>query len=191
MAETLRIFVSATRDLEHLRAIIGQTLAELPVQVGAEIRRAQIEGTNYETLFEMIGNVDRFYFILGRDITAPAGLEWFLALRLERSIFPLRLAAPRTLAANEFLRLAVADWIDFHNQRQFAQLIGLDLIDLLIHPKNRYGLTLNEIELLRIRRAQVKEGLVATVQDPGGAEGGGVILDRARIEESEGVLLDR
>jgi hypothetical protein len=190
MAETLRIFVSATRDLESARAVIGQTLAELPIQIGAEIRRTPAEGISYDNIFELISNVDRLYFLLGRDITAPSGVEWMLGLQLERRIYPLRLARTRTIAAEEFLRIAPVEWTNFHNQRQLAQLIGLDLIDLLLHPKNRYGLTLTEIEALRVRRAQIREGMVATVVEPGGAEGGGILLDRSQIESEEGVLLE-
>jgi hypothetical protein len=190
MAETLRIFVSATRDLESARALIGQTLAELPVQIGAEIRRTPAEGISYDNIFELISNVDRLYFLLGRDITAPSGVEWMLGLQLERRIYPLRLARTRTIAAEEFLRIAPVEWTNFHNQRQLAQLIGVDLIDLLLHPKNRYGLSLTEMDALRLRRAQIREGMVATVVEPGGAEGGGILLDRAQIESEEGVLLE-
>lgn len=190
MAETLRIFVSATRDLESARAVIGQTLAELPVQIGAEIRRTPVEGTSYDNIFEMISNVDRLYFLLGRDITAPSGVEWMLGLQLERRIYPLRLARTRTIAAEEFLRIAPVEWTNFQNQRHLAQLIGLDLIDLLLHPKNRYGLNLTEMDALRVRRAQIREGVVAAIDDPGGAEGGGILLDRAQIESEEGVLLE-
>ena len=115
MAETLRIFVSATRDLESARALIGQTLAELPVQIGAEIRRTPAEGASYDNIFELISNVDRLYFLLGRDITAPSGVEWMLGLQLERRIYPLRLARTRTIAAEEFLRIAPVEWTNFHS----------------------------------------------------------------------------
>jgi hypothetical protein len=128
--------------------------------------------------------------LLGRDITAPSGAEWLLALKLERNIYPLRLAATRTAAAQEFLRFAPVEWTDFYNQRHLAQLVGLDLIDRLLHPKNRYGLTLTEVEALRLRRTQIREGMVSTVAEAGGAEGGGVILDPNRIEAEAGVLLD-
>ncbi|MCB0097003.1 MAG: hypothetical protein KDE46_14845, partial [Caldilineaceae bacterium] len=89
MAETLRIFVSATSDMEAERAIVGRALAELPVKIRAEIRRTPAAGAKYDDLWELIGNVDRVYFLLGRDITAPAGAEWQLALQLERSLLPL------------------------------------------------------------------------------------------------------
>ncbi|MEZ4677557.1 MAG: hypothetical protein R2932_25410 [Caldilineaceae bacterium] len=41
MAETLRLFVSATKDLEAERAVIGHAIAQLPIQIGIEIRRTQ------------------------------------------------------------------------------------------------------------------------------------------------------
>ena len=177
MAEKLRIFVSATKDLEQERAIVGRILAELPVQVGAEIRRTPADGIDYDTLFELISNVDRIYFLLGRDITAPFGAEWQLALRLERTIVPLKLKASRTQAGQEFLRITHAPWKTFHNTRHLGQQIGLDLVDTLLHPENRYGLQLVEVEALRQRRQSLEQGLVQGVGAPGGAEGGGVILD--------------
>lgn len=184
MAETLRIFVSATKDLEQERALIGRILAELPVQVGAEIRRSPVEGVNYDTLFELVSNVDRVYFLMGRDITAPAGAEWQLAVRLERTLVPFKLTGRRTQAGREFLRMAQGPWQNFHNSPQLAQLIGIDLIDTLLHPENRYGLQLLEVEALRQRRQELKQGLVPGVEDPGGAEGGGVILDPAQALEA-------
>ena len=192
MAEKLRIFVSATKDLEQERALVGRTLAELPVQVGAEIRRTPAEGVDYDTLFELISNVDRIYFLLGRDITAPFGAEWQLAIRLERTIIPYKLDGMRTQAGREFLRIAQAPWKTFQNSRQLGQQIGLDLIDTLLHPENRYGLQLMEVEGLQQSRQKLRRGLESSTSQsrsgaggagvPGGAEGGGVILDPAEAQ---------
>ena len=192
MAEKLRIFVSATKDLEQERALVGRVLAGLPLQVGAEIRRTPAEGVDYDTLFELISNVDRIYFLLGRDITAPFGAEWQLALRLERTIVPFKLQGMRTQAGREFLRIAHAPWKSFHNSWQLGQQIGLDLVDTLLHPKNRYGLQLAEVEGLQQSRQNLRQGLERFsappmigekgVGVPGGAEGGGVILDPAEAQ---------
>ena len=193
MAEKLRIFVSATKDLEQERALVGRILAELPLQVGAEIRRSPVDGVDYDTLFELISNVDRIYCLLGRDITAPFGAEWELAWRLERTIVPLKLQGRRTQAGQEFLRMAHAPWKTFQSSRHLGQQIGLDLIDTLLHPENRYGLNLVEVEALRQSGQELKKGLdrflassrlggVAGVGGGGGAEGGGVILDPAEAQ---------
>ena len=177
MPETLRIFVSATNDLEAERAAIGQILAELPVQVGVEIRRSPLTGISYDNLFELFANVDRFYFLLGQDITAPAGAEWLLAIQLERSILPLRLAASRTAAGQEFLRYWPLRWKSFQNRGHLAQLIGQDLIEILLHPTNRYGLSVTEVAALHAHKKKLSAGFVADVDEPGGAGGGGILLD--------------
>ena len=192
MAEKLRIFVSATKDLEQERALVGRILAELPLQVGAEIRRSPTEGVDYDTLFELISNVDRIYCMLGRDITAPFGAEWQLAIRLERTIVPFKLQGMRTQAGREFLRMAHAPWKTFQDGRQLGQQIGIDLIDTLLHPENRYGLQMPEVEGLRQISHELRQGLDrlnAPAQErawgageAGGAEGGGVILDPAEAQ---------
>ena len=112
MPELLRLFVSATNDLEAERAVIGRSVAELPVQIGIEIRRTPPLLPTYEEVFEKLDAVDRVYFLLGNDITAPAGLEWNLALRLERSILPLRCMPRPTPAAQEFMRMSPLPWLD-------------------------------------------------------------------------------
>jgi len=50
MSEILRLFVSATNDLESERAIVGRILAELPVKIGVEIRRTPASGGKYDDL---------------------------------------------------------------------------------------------------------------------------------------------
>lgn len=187
MAEKLRIFVSATRDMENERGVIGKALAELPVQIGAEIRRTPIEGASYDDIFELIANVDRVYFLLGADITAPAGAEWQLAEKLERSLYPLRKATRVTLAAQDFMRLGFfRGWTVFRTPAELERLITLDLVRILNHPKNRYGLNLNELELLNLHGQRIRESMPsAQAAEPGGAEGGGVLLNAHEEEEED------
>lgn len=191
MAETLRLFVSATKDLETERAIIGRAVAELPVKIGIEIRRTPAAGAAYEEIYELIANCDRVYFLMGRDITAPSGLEWFIAWKLERFVLPLRLAGAPTPAGQDFMRLLPSsEWRRFHNGDELARIVTLDLIDILNHPKNRYGLTVTELELLNLHRRRVSKLRTKALPEPGGAEGGGVLLDLGHREPVMGVALD-
>ena len=177
MAEILRLFVAATNDLEAQRAVVGRAIADLPVQLGIEIRRAPALLPTLDEIFEKIGNVDRVYFLLGNDITAPAGLEWNLAWRLERSMLALRRSPKPTPAAQEFARLSPLPWLDFQSDADLHKLIALDVARLLKHPANRYGITLPELEqveryLHRLERKPIVAGGAA-----GGAGGGGILLD--------------
>jgi hypothetical protein len=181
MAELLRLFVSATYDLEAQRGVIGRTLAGLPVQVGAEIRRYPPEGVSHETLFELISNVDRVYFLLGQDISAPAGSEWDLAWQLERPVVALRTTRRLTPAALQFLRLSTLqipaeDWRSFRSDAELARLVGLDLIDTLLHFANRYGLTVDEVVALQRHRQHFQAPAGARPGEADGTEAGAIIL---------------
>lgn len=192
MAEKLRIFVSATHDLEAERAVIGRAVADLPVQIGVEIRRTPAAGAAYDDIFELVANVDRFYFLLGQDITAPAGAEWYLAWKLERSLLPLRADVPRSPAAQEFARAALIEWKPFRTSRDLYRLITQDLTRILNHPTNRYGLTVTELELLSLHAERTRRGqtaLAGPVGEPGGAEGGGILLDSMHRDELDDELL--
>lgn len=184
MNETLRIFVSVTQDLESMRGVIGKAIAELPVQVKIEIRRSPPLLPTVDEIFERIANCDRVYFLLGNDITAPAGLEWVLAWRLERSILPLRHSLKPTPAAQEFQRLSPLPWLDVHNATELARIVSLDVARLLHHPANRYGLTLDELERLERYIRRLDRLQAEAEKEPTGAEGGGILID-SRIEEPD------
>lgn len=190
MAETLRLFISATKDMEPERAMIGRAIAQLPVQIGIEIRRTPAEGAPYEDIYELIANCDRVYFIMGKDITAPAGAEWFLSWKLERSVLPLRLAGLPTPAGQDFVRLLPSGWQHFRNSQDLVRIVTLDLIELLNHPTNRYGLTVTELELLNTHRRRLASLPIQSLKELGGAEGGGVLLDVGHREPIDGVALD-
>lgn len=194
MIETFRLFVSATRDLEDERAVVGHALTDLPLKIGAEIRRTPAGGAKYEDLYESIANVDRIYFLMGHDITAPAGAEWDLAWKLERNLLPLRVPGPYSPAGQKFMRLLPMGWITFRSRAALQRIVTLDLIRLLAHPENRYGLTLLELEQLRTmgRRLIRRPASAPVATGPsGGIEGGGVLLDDGRrtiVDEAPNVI---
>lgn len=190
MAETLRLFVSATNDLEAERSLIGRAVAQLPVQIGIEIRRTPTRGAAYEEIFELISNVDRFYFLMGEDITAPSGAEWFVAWKLERSLLPLRLVSRRTPAAQDFMRFYPGKWGSFATDEELLRIVTLDLTRILQHPTNRYGLSLTELELLNVHAQRINSSLQPRLPELGGAEGGGVLLDIGHREPLDGLSLD-
>jgi hypothetical protein len=157
-----------------------------------EIRRTPAAGASPESMHELIANVDRVYFLLGEDISAPAGAEWLLAWKLERPVLALRRGRRRTPAALEFLRGAPVEWVPFADAAEAARLVALDVIRLLNHPANRYGLSMAEFERLAAHAALLRRQPRApqAAGEPGGAEGGGVLLDIGHCEPLQGVALD-
>ncbi|MDW8270196.1 MAG: hypothetical protein RMN24_13625, partial [Anaerolineae bacterium] len=170
------------------RGIIARALADLPLRVGAEIRRYPPAGVSYETLFELISNVDRVYFLLGQDITAPSGTEWDLAMELERPVLALRAARRLTPAAQQFLRLAFhrvapTEWKVFQSDAELARIVTLDLIELFLHPGNRYGLSVEEVVRLEQQRRQLLTP-TAEVAAASGPTAAAVILEQRPPSEN-------
>ena len=64
----LRIFVGATTDLEAERAVIGRSVAELPIKIGIEIRRTPPLLPTTAEIVTRLDGVDRVYFLMGNDI---------------------------------------------------------------------------------------------------------------------------
>ncbi len=196
MAEPLRLFVSATTDLDAERAAIGRAIAGLPVQIAIEIRRTPAAGAPIDDIHERIGNVDRVYFLFGADITAPAGAEWFLAWKLERSVMALRRrpqSTHLTPAGHDFVRAAFVRWTPFGDAVEASRLVALDVIGILLHPANRYGLSVLDLEQLSAHRENLKRQAPPAASrptEPGGAQGGGVLLDMGHREPLLGVALD-
>lgn len=180
MADMLRIFVGATSDLEAERAVIGRSVAELPVKIGIEIRRTPPLLPTWEEIAGRLEDVDRVYFLMGNDITAPAGLEWHLALRLQRAVLPLRNSPRPTPAANEFFRLSPLPWRNFSTQAELARLVSLDLAKLLQEPDNPFGLAVVDLESLALYLRRLQRKPVEAMSAGGGAEGSAVLLDATR-----------
>jgi hypothetical protein len=89
----------------------------------------------------------------------------------------LRRRGKPTPAAQEFARLSPLPWLDFLSDGDLHKLIVLDVARLLKHPANRYGVTLPELELLERYLRQMAHKPMAAGGEPGGAEGGGILLD--------------
>jgi hypothetical protein len=189
MPENLRLFIAATTDLEAERAVIGRSIAALPIQIGIEIRRTPPLLPTFDEIFEKISNVDRVYFLMSNDITAPAGLEWNLAWRLERNVLPIRRSPKPTPAALEFFHLVRVPWLEFRSEAELTKIITVDLVRLLKHPANRYGLTVPELERLEAYLRRLERNPLTSTTELGGAEGGGVLLDAGHREPMTGVVV--
>lgn len=177
MATRVRLFISAGPEEEPARELIGQALAELPVNIGWVIKRTPD--------IDSVPECHLYVIVLGRDIVAPVGLELWWARRTEKPIAGYVAQSHRTPAGQIFQQENFAlNWTPYAD---FASLRRAFLKDmarfLLVHP-DRYGVTVLEAETLK--------GLLAWLDRPTagsatslapeslkklhGAGGGGVIL---------------
>jgi hypothetical protein len=88
------------------------------------------------------------------------------------------------------MRLYPGKWAAFTTSNELARIITQDLVRILHHPTNRYGLTVTEMELLTAHAERFRGLNDQSLSEPGGAEGGGVLLDLGHQEPVGGVALD-
>lgn len=188
MRRPIKLFVSAGPDLERERDVIGRVVADLPVDVGWEIGRTPLvrgrsggQDTDMAEAFSpaVAANCDFFIFLLGRDITAPAGAEWDAARSTSRPVLALLKDVARTPAGQEFQRYALELWFRYESFQDLKQQVRTALVGYLLRTPERFGLTLPEVErLMTVQQEEV--GQPRPEDQESSAAGGGVIMPTPR-----------
>jgi hypothetical protein len=180
MGGSVQLFVSATPDLEPEREVVGQVVAALPVSIGWQIGRSPRRGEPLQPALEVVAGCDLYLFLLGRDIAAPAGVEWDVACRVGKKPLAFVLDVLHTPAAQAFLRQSGREWTAFASQDKLADLLRTALVEHLLAGALRYGLNVVEHEALSALSedggAGDEAGASIEVLQAEGAGGGGVIL---------------
>jgi hypothetical protein len=191
MVDTLLLYISAASDLEHERDILGRAVTEIPVTLAWRIVQTPLHGEPPD--LQAAAQADLHLLLLGSDIRAPVGLEWQAARRARRlpALF-LKQGAPRTPAAHAFVRY-LEDQFTWQTYKDSTDLRLLALKLLASHIQERaiyYALTSDELERLRLWRAELESGKAAQVDEAlGGAGESSVIFSRERYIPSQGVLI--
>ncbi len=170
MPTQVRLFISAAPDLEPAREMLGQALAELPINVGWVIKRTPD--------VDSVAECHLFLLLMGSDIWAPVGLELYWARRTEKPVLAYRSDTMRTPAGQVFLQEnADLSWVTCADLPALRRAVVRDLGRFLLEHADRYGLTLLEIEALHGHLGRLGvSGPAAAPRKAGGAGGGGVIL---------------
>ncbi len=187
MPRRFRLFVSAGPDLEPEREVIGRVVAQLPVQLGWEIKRTPPPGESRQTDTEAIANCDLFLLLMGQDIVAPVGVEWDVARRSGRAVVPLLRKGAHTPAAAIFLRETHLSWQPFETLAELEQLVREALVNTLLERATDFVLTPEEWEALQqLQKEDTADEELES--EPAGAGGGGVILGPEDVA-SAGVIV--
>ena len=188
MRRAVRLYVSASADLEAERDLVGRLVAGLPVTTGWEIGRAALPGREEDEVTVHVApqTCDLYIFMLGQDITAPAGVEWDAAHEVQHSILALLKNTPRTPAGLVFQQLGIGEWVRYSSRAEFERIVRAWLVRQLLDGQDRFGLVLTEFEALIVlgaRLAREAEAPPAPASDPERSAGGaGVILATHAVE---------
>ena len=175
----IRIFVSATADLEREREAVGEALAKFPVPLPWEIKRTPKPGEQSPAATGKVKESDFYLVLLGQDITAPVGAELDVALRSDTVVIALTKKVVQTLAARHFRFNVLDRWESFSDVDELRGLVVHRLAKELVDRSPGYSVTADElaglIEYLQEEREQHIEG-VAGKREPSGAQDGAIIV---------------
>jgi len=187
MASQVRLFISGGPDQEPARELLGQALAEFPVNVGWVIKRTPD--------VDSVAESHLFLILLGADITAPVGLELYWAQRTEKPTCAYRMDVNRTPAGQVFVQdaqRAGLDWRRCHDLAALRRRVLADLSRFLLSNAERYGITMMEAQRLHAFIGALEKAAAGApaggptgerpTPKPAGAGGGGVILAPGKDE---------
>jgi len=184
MSRPIRVYVSATADLEAEREVVGEALAKFPLPLPWEIRRTPHAGDQRPEALAGIGDSDFCLVMLGQDITAPLGAELEAALAANVPLLALQKDVPNTPAGRFFRYNSVERWQRFRMPADLGPLVVRFLAGNLSRNPVRYALTPEELSVLleHLRKwgKDKEEQAPVTGKGPAGAEDAAVIVSPGR-----------
>lgn len=191
MVDIFKLYISAASDLQAERDFLSRSVTEIPVTLAWQINFSPIGEKKVDE--KLIHESDLHILILGTDIRAPIGFEWYLSRKLgRRPAFFRKMGIPRTPAAGNFIRSLsnYSNWLTFDN---FA--------DLRFQALNHIGKTiLTQTAYFNLKKEEFKSlsSFIDELEDKkidqlsgidGGAGEDSVILSRERFTPKGGVLI--
>jgi hypothetical protein len=192
MVDQVRLYISAAADLERERDLLGRSVSEVPVQLGWIIHQSPRKNDPLD--LDAVTRSDVHLLLMGGDIRAPIGLEWYRARRA--GLLPtllLKRGIHRTLAALNFIRFTgrQANWQPFLDRAELRFNVLSLLADHIVERSAYYGLTPLELDTLKSWRVQLKLESSDSAGDViGGAGESGQIYSTERYVPSGGILLE-
>ena len=182
MSRPLRVYVSATLDLEAEREVVGEALARFPVSLPWLIRRTPHPGEQRPEALDEVHESDFFLILLGQDISAPVGAEVEAALTAAVPLLALEKDVPNTPAGRFFRYNSVEKWERFKAPADLQPTVVRFLAAALVEHAFQYGLGLAEATALaeHLRGKGQPEDAAVTGKGPAGAGESAVIVSGRR-----------
>jgi hypothetical protein len=186
------IYISAAGDLHPERDLISRTITEIPVTLGWEIHLSPIR----ERVLNIISieEADIHLLLLGQDIQAPIGQEWFIAKRAGRiPELIYKDGISRTPAALDFYRTLsrVQIWQAFDSLEYLRHITLKSICSLLLSRSSYYEFDKTEVENLSSLLNELNDTDPKKLDEIHRGTGeNSVILSPERYIPSTGVLIE-
>jgi len=180
MARPIRLFVSSSPDLMPEREALGQTVAELPVSVGWEIKHTPRADEDARGPLAFVERCDLYLVVLGADFAAPMGAEWRQARGTGKPLLAYRKRVLYSPSAQMLLRQSDVEWTAFQSPQELKAQVTRSLAQAVLERAEQFGLHLDEVEALLalVGTEEEEEETPAEPDRRRGAGRGAVILGR-------------
>jgi len=190
MADRILLYISAAADLVLDREVLGRAIVEIPTSLGWRITQTPVAEERLD--LEAVATADVHLLLMGADIRAPVGAEWWAARRAGRlpTLF-LKQQVHHTLAGLVFIRdlERYADWRPFVDTADLRQQVLAHLTEHIVDHAAGYRISPDESARLRAWRKQQVTDKKSVDERRGGAGASSVILSTERFTPSEGQLV--
>lgn len=192
MVDSINLYISAASDLMVERDLLNRSITEIPVPLGWQITLTPV-GEIKQINELALTNAHIHLLLLGEDIRAPVGFEWYLSLKSRKMAIPfLKTGIPRTPAAQSFQR-------DISHQTNWQYY--KNLVDLRINALQKIGHSILALESyfeLKPHEVEAVSKFISTIEDfepesigfaPGEAGENSVIFSQDRFTPRDGVFI--
>ena len=190
MADRILLYISAAADLVLEREVLGRAIVEIPTSLGWRITQTPVGEERLD--LEAVATADVHLLLMGADIRAPVGVEWWAARRAGRlpTLF-LKQQVHHTLAGLIFIRdlERYADWRPFVDTANLRRQVLALLTEHIVDHAAGYRISPDESARLRAWRKQQVTDKKSVDERRGGAGASSVILSTERFTPSEGQLV--
>jgi hypothetical protein len=184
MAESIHLYVSSSADLQLERDVVGQVVAELPLQLGWRIGHTPLPGEPVGD--HLVVQCDLYALILGQDFSAPMGVELQQARLAGKQPLAYRKRCTLSPSSQDAVRRLEVRWHTFSDLGALRTLFARDLLQALLRQAVSLGLDLAELERLLGLAQDEADRLEKRhpMQQPRGEAGrSGIILGREVWED--------
>jgi hypothetical protein len=192
MVDMIYLYISAAADLERERDLLSRAMVEIPVTLAWRIVQTPLHDEPLDQ--EAICKADVHLLLIGGDIRAPIGQEWWTARRARRAPFLfLKNDSPRTPAAHAFVSHLsdYAGWRPFKSSADLRKQVLLVVSDHIRDQAFHYTLTPSELKALSDWRQELEKSKPDRVEETrGGTGASSVIFSAERYLPSNGVLIN-
>ena len=191
MVDTVTFYISAASDLSYERDLMSRIATEVPVTLGWQIFLSPIKGEQVNA--SAIQEADIHILLLGKDIRAPIGYEWYRAKSIgKKPLLFYKRDVPHTPAAEDFIRTLsyYATWLNYVDLSDLRYQVMEHLGNLILNRAEIFALQPLELEQLSSWLKELEHAEPDQIDaTKGGAGESSVILSTERFVPKDGVLI--